>query len=479
MALAERVGSAIATRRARRRANFPQLLDETFRGHEREGRRLQLRGRTWSLAAMLVVLGIVAPYPEAFYYQALILFFISTGFLPSLLERLGRLQRWHLYLFVAVDFALLTFAVIYPNPLAPENLPPQMTLHFDTSLYLFLLLAGLAFADNPRLVLWGGFVGALSWTIGVGWLAGLPDSVVIWPGNGDIGLNDVVTRMRLMANPTTVDLSVLFQTVVIFAIVAMIMAGGVGRSRRLVWRYAVIERQRLNLARYFPPSTVDQLARQDEPLQQIRELKAAIIFADLVGFTRWAERHTPAQTISLLREVHALLEEAVFRHSGTLDKFIGDGVMATFGTPEPRSDDSLNAMACVKAILEDVTALNARRLARGEEAVQIALGVHYGPVVVGNIGTERRLELGVIGDTVNVASRLEELTRVIGRMAVVSDQLVADIKERRPDAADAMLEDFVFLGANHLEGRRQDIAVYASKQTLVASESRARWARSA
>ncbi|APH73184.1 adenylate/guanylate cyclase domain-containing protein [Aquibium oceanicum] len=479
MALAERVGSAIATRRARRRANFPQLLDETFRSHEREGRRLQLRGRTWSLAAMLVMLGVVAPYPEAFYYQGLVLFFISTGFIPSLLERWGKLRRWHLYLFVAIDFALLTFAVIYPNPLAPENLPPQLTLHFDTSLYLFLLLASLAFADNPRLVLWGGFVGAVSWAVGVGWLARLPDSVVIWPGNGDIGLNDVVTRMRLIANPTTVDLSVLFQTVVIFAIVAMIMAGGVGRSRRLVWRYAVIERQRLNLARYFPPSTVDQLSRQDEPLQQIRELKAAIIFADLVGFTRWAERHTPSEAISLLREVHALLEEAVFRHGGTLDKFIGDGVMATFGTPEPKPDDSLNAMSCVKAILEDVAALNARRLARGEEAVQIALGVHYGPVVVGNIGTERRLELGVIGDTVNVASRLEELTRVIGRMAVVSDQLVADIRERRPDAADRMLEDFAFLGANHLEGRRQDIAVWGSNQTLVASESQARWARSA
>ncbi len=479
MALAERVGSAIATRRARRRANFPQLLDETFRSHEREGRRLQLRGRTWSLAAMLVVLGVVAPYPDAIYYQILVLFFITTGFIPSLVERLGHLRRWHLYAFVALDFALLTFAVIYPNPLAPENLPPQLTLHFDTSLYLFLLLAGLAYADSPRLVLWGGFVGAVSWAIGVGWLATLPDSVVIWPGNGDIGFADVITRMRLLGSPTSVDLGVLFQTVVIFAIVAMIMAGGVGRSRRLVWRYAIIERQRLNLARYFPPSTVDQLARQDEPLQQIRELNAAIIFADLVGFTRWAERHTPAQAISLLREVHTLLEEAVFKHDGTLDKFIGDGVMATFGTPEPKPEDSRNAMACVKAVLADTAALNDRRLARGEEPVQIALGVHYGPVVVGNIGTERRLELGVIGDTVNVASRLEELTRLIGRMAVVSDGLVADIRQKQPDQAADILESFEFLGANHLEGRRQDIAIWASTQTLVASESRARWARSA
>jgi adenylate cyclase len=473
MALAERFGTAISGLAVRRRINFPAILKETFSSHESEGRRMQLRGRTFSLIAIFILVAFVAPYPDFLYYQALVLFFITTGFVPALMERVGRLRSWHLYFFIALDFALMTFALIYPNPLAPPDLPPQLTLRFDTSLYLFVMLAGLAFSDHPRMVIWGGIVGAVSWTIGFSWLASLPDSVVVWPGGGGALIDDAGIRMRLISSPTYVDIGVLIQTVVIFLLVAIILAAGVARSRRLVWRYAAIERQRLNLARYFAPATVDQLANQDEPLGQIREMKTATMFADLVGFTRWSERHTPAQAIGLLREVHTLLEEAVFRHGGTLDKFIGDGMMATFGTPEPLPRDTRNAMACVKAILADVAVFNEKRAARGEEPVQVAVGLHYGPVVVGNIGTERRLEFGVIGDSVNVASRLEELTRVIGRMAVVSDDVIAEIRRQSPTDLDVLVEGFEFLGANHLEGRRQHIAIWASGQVLNAAESRA------
>ncbi len=478
MALADRVGTAIAGRRMRRRVNFPKLLDETFRGHEREGRKLQFTGRTVSLLVALILAYFIVPYPEAYFYQGVMLLFILTGFIPTWFDKRGWLREWHPYVFVTIDFVALTFFIVAPNPLAPADLPPQIMLHFDSSLYLFLLLSSLAFADSPRLVIWGGIVGAASWMLGVAWLASLPDSIVIWPGNGPIGLNDVQTRLRIIGTPTTVDLSVQIQTSVIFIMVSLVLAAGVARSRRLVWRYAVIERQRLNLARYFPPATVDQLAREDEPLQHIREAKAAILFADLVGFTRWSERHSPAQTIAMLREVHALLEEAVFRHGGTLDKFIGDGVMATFGTPKPLSCDAVNAFRCVMAILEDFKQLNAQRIERGEESIQIAIGAHYGSVVVGNIGTERRLELGVIGDTVNVASRLEELTRHIGRAAIVSDDLVADMRREDPETAEQLLSGFENIGGNQLDGRRQDVVVWASAQTLSATDSRSRWARS-
>jgi adenylate cyclase len=479
MALADRVGTAIAGRRMRRRVNFPKLLDETFRSHEREGRKLQFTGRTFSMLVALILTHFSVPYPEAFYYHGVMLLFVVTGFIPTWFDKRGWLREWHPYVGVTIDFIALTFFVVAPNPLAPADLPPQIMLHFNTSLYLFLLLSSLAFADSPRLVIWGGLVGAASWMVGIAWLASLPDSIVIWPGNGAIGLNDVQTRLRIIGTPTTVDLSVQMQTVVIFFMVALVLAAGVSRSRRLVWRYAVIERQRLNLARYFPPATVDQLAREDEPLQHIREVKAAILFADLVGFTRWSERHTPAQTIAMLREVHGLLEEAVFRHGGTLDKFIGDGVMATFGTPEPLSRDAVNAFQCVKAILEDFAQLNARRVNRGEESIQIAIGAHYGSVVVGNIGTERRLELGVIGDTVNVASRLEELTRHIGRAAIVSNDLVSDMRREDPETAERLLAGFENIGGNQLDGRRQDVVVWASVHSLSAAESLSRRASSA
>ena len=472
MAVAERFGLALRSRARRKPTTFPALLDETFDRHEREGRRLQLRGRVAALVAIYVLVAAIAPYPETFYYQFLVIVFLLTGFIPAVIDRLGWLRNWHLYLFVTLDFALMTVMMLYPNPFSPTDYPPQLALRFEAFGYFFVLIAGLAFSDQPRLVLWGGFVGIVSWVVGLSWLASLPDSVIYSPFSPGSSSLDQAERIALIANPGLINLSVETQTMVVFGIVAMILAGGVARSRRLVWRYAAIERQRLNLARYFPPATVDELARDDLPFAEIRELNAAVLFADVVGFTRWSERHTPVETISLLREVHGLLEEAIFRHGGTLDKFIGDGVMATFGTPEPVPQDSLNAVACVNAILEDVAALNERRRARGAEPVQIAVGLHYGPVVVGNIGTERRLELAVIGDTVNAASRLEELTRIVGRAAVISDDVVTDIRRRDSPAADRLMTGFEFLGDNQLEGRRQGLAVWASRAALAAHESR-------
>ena len=128
----------------------------------------------------------------------------------------------------------------------------------------------------------------------------------------------------------------------------------------------------------------------------------------------------------------------MFRHHGTLDKFIGDGMMATFGTPDPGPHDATNALGCLRAIVEEFDVWNTRRILKGKEALRIALGLHYGPVVVGNIGTDRRLEFGVLGDTVNVASRIETLTRELGVVAAISGQVadaVMDEARRREDEA--------------------------------------------
>ena len=101
----------------------------------------------------------------------------------------------------------------------------------------------------------------------------------------------------------------------------------------------------------------------------------------------------------------------MFAHGGTLDKFIGDSVMATFGTPQPGPRDAAHALACARAMLASLGVWNSERTARGEMALRAGIGLHFGPVVLGDIGDERRLEFAVLGDTVNTASRLEGLTR--------------------------------------------------------------------
>jgi adenylate cyclase len=147
----------------------------------------------------------------------------------------------------------------------------------------------------------------------------------------------------------------------------------------------------------------------------------AVLFADVQGFTALAEGLSPQGTMDLLRGFHARMAEAVFRHQGTLDKFIGDGLMATFGTPEPGPDDAARALACARDMLATLDAWNRERAAAGEPPLAVGIGLHLGPVTTGDIGGAARFEFAVIGDTVNVASRLERLTRELGTPLVVSD----------------------------------------------------------
>ena len=169
---------------------------------------------------------------------------------------------------------------------------------------------------------------------------------------------------------------------------------------------------------------VEELSNMDEPLGAARSQKVAILFADVVGFTGLAESQPPEKVLALLREVLKLMATRVFQHEGTLDKHLGDGIMATFGTPRTDGREAENALACARGMLEDMTVLNKLREARGEPPISLGIGVHFGPVVLGDVGDEHRLEVAVVGDAVNVASRFERLTRELGVALVASGELV-------------------------------------------------------
>jgi adenylate cyclase len=202
------------------------------------------------------------------------------------------------------------------------------------------------------------------------------------------------------------------------------------------------------------------LADRSNPFANPSEHNAAVLFADLVAFTTWSENHTPRETIDLLRDVHGLLAEVVFRHDGTLDKFIGDGLMATFGTPEPSNADASNALAAMIDMAETFERWkNNNKLQQGGN-LKLAVGAHYGPVVIGNIGSKERLEFAVLGDTVNVASRLEGATRAVGCCGLASAALIAaTVAENQPSAPKnrAKLERF---GLINIRGRGEEIEVY-------------------
>ncbi len=431
-------------------------IAENLAAEEAAGRLLALRGRTVALIVIGLLLLFLAPLPDVLFYELLLALFIVAGYGRHAVERFGLFRWWQPYAQIALDSALLAFTLTVPNPLADVTLPPQMSLRFGNFVYFYVLLVGLAFGYKPKLVIWGGVTGAVAWGLAVAWIALLPNSILTLPDTETA--NAVMSRLAL---PNFVDLDRTIQDIVVFLIVSALLALVVARSRALVVRQAALERERGNLARYFPPATVDRLARQDQALAQVREQEAAVLFADLVGFTAWAERHTPQEAIGLLREVHARLEDEVFRNNGTLDKFIGDGLMATFGTPDPDLRDAVNGLKCARAIADDFAAWNERRRARGKAPIQIAIGLHYGPVVVGNIGTDRRLEFAVLGDTVNVASRLEAMTRELNCVALISSSVVETVRAEAPLEADALLLGFGERGEAAIRGRARPVAVLA------------------
>jgi adenylate cyclase len=132
--------------------------------------------------------------------------------------------------------------------------------------------------------------------------------------------------------------------------------------------------------------------------------------------------------------------------------------MATFGTPRPGSDDATRALACARTMVSAIAAWNAERRARGEPALQIGVGVNHGPVIVGDLGGPQRLEFAVVGDTVNVASRLERLTRELG-VAVVASAAAIETA-RREGASEAVLAGFRPGPAEPVRGREGAVAVW-------------------
>jgi adenylate cyclase len=145
------------------------------------------------------------------------------------------------------------------------------------------------------------------------------------------------TRILEFIDPNVVHIPGEVQNVMVFLIVAATLALGGWRAQRLLVGQAEAERERANLARYFQPNMVDRLADRDQPLGAVRTQSVAVMFVDIVGFTHIAERQSPEVVVATLRDFYARMEAAVFDNNGTLDKFLGDVLMATFSTPQSRS----------------------------------------------------------------------------------------------------------------------------------------------
>lgn len=229
------------------------------------------------------------------------------------------------------------------------------------------------------------------------------------------------------------------------------------RMVRAAERLAASERKRANLSRFFSPSMVDQLADAEVPASFAREQLAAVMFVDIVGFTNLASRMPAGEAVAVLREVLAIMADAVFRNHGTIDKFLGDGLLAVFGVPVPGRRDATNAVLCAGDISRRIAAWNKANRRGDQPEIRMAMGIHFGEVVFGNVGTEDRLELTVLGETVNLASRIESYCRRLDAEILVSGSVVARLLE---EGSDHLAAEFADEGTHALRGMNHPVRLY-------------------
>lgn len=180
----------------------------------------------------------------------------------------------------------------------------------------------------------------------------------------------------------------------------------------------------------------------------------AVLFADIVGFTKITEPLSPERTFALLRSFQERSCAIVFRHGGTLDKYLGDGFMATFGSIGQQPDAPARALACAFELQQEIERWSRKRSTRGANPLRVSVEVHCGPVTVGNLGGRERIEFTVVGDVVNVASRLEEVTREIGGSIIASEDCI------RAAADPEWLTRFQSSRQVKLRGRQQGLLVH-------------------
>ena len=235
----------------------------------------------------------------------------------------------------------------------------------------------------------------------------------------------------------------------------------IAKLRDIERLHAAAERARSNLSRYFSPNVVDMLAAQDEPLGAVRRQTVAVLFVDIVGFTRMAEAMPPEAVVTLLRQFHERMTAQIFACGGTVEKYIGDAIMAVFGVPTPSDNDAANSLKCSQAMLASLAEWNREREAAGEPRLSIGIGLNYGPAVLGDVGSEHALSFTVIGDIVNTANRLQGLTRTLAAPLVAADTIVQAIRAGAEPEAVAALANLRDRGEHELRGRRAPVHIWA------------------
>lgn len=181
------------------------------------------------------------------------------------------------------------------------------------------------------------------------------------------------------------------------------------------------------------------------------EKEVTVLFSDIRGFTTLSEKMAPQELVRALNRYFSRMSEQIIAHRGVLDKYIGDAIMAFWGAPLEDSEQADHALEAAFGMARELEALNRELRVLGDPEIKIGIGLYTGPAVAGNIGSEFRFNYTIIGDTVNVASRLEGLTKEYQTTLIIGESTKNKIKKDTP---------FTFLGETTVKGRKEPVRIY-------------------
>lgn len=322
---------------------------------------------------------------------------------------------YSIFPFLAIFFdylIILTLLIFWQLEIAPEN--PGFSIK-NPLIWWFLIPVALSiFQFKMRLVFFALFLFLLIYSslIIAAWTAQAPltdDWYNYVMGDGLI-LADVFTSRPLP-----------------YIALCISIAYSIYRAMLMIRRIGKVEEQKGMLTRYFAPQVADEILKIDETLKGKRQ-KVTILFSDIRGFTAMSETMDPELLAEFLGSFRKKLVDSVFSHNGTVDKFIGDAIMATFGTPVPSTisgEDASNAVLAAFSFLESVVEFNLQNDSMPQ--IEIGIGIHTGEVFAGNIGSGQRLEYTVLGDAVNTASRIESLCKKLSSNLIISEAVYNEL----------------------------------------------------
>lgn len=290
--------------------------------------------------------------------------------------------------------------------------PPSFYLKAPTLLYVFIFIALRALRFEPRFIIFAGAAAVSGWGL-----------LVIYAIKDDL-TQDMITRDYIAyLTGNHILLGAEFDKMISIILVSVILAVAVSRGRSLLITAVKEAQAAADLRRFFDPIVASTITGSERVLGpgEGETRNAAILMLDIRGFTRRAATQSPQEVIGMLADYQARMVPIILKHGGQIDKFLGDGIMATFGAVRPTVSYAFDALAALEEIVEAAEVWQADLRAEGEtDPPRVNGGVAVGEVVVGAVGVGDRLEFTVIGDPVNLAAKLEGANKIEKTWALAS-----------------------------------------------------------